>query len=200
MPSPEEILDYWFGKATNTLQINKDKAALWWGKSEQNDAECVERFADTLERVGNGDLDDWTREPRGTLALILCLDQFSRVIYRGTGRMFENDAQAQRLSQHLCDSADEQSLPVAYRIFAYMPLMHAEDMVLQDRALGLFEALADAEEDEAGRNIVKNNLKFMHAHRDIIARFGRFPHRNALLGRESTPEEIEFLKGPNSSF
>lgn len=200
MITPDEILHYWFGDSTNTAQINKEKAALWWGKNEKNDAECIERFSTTLERASRGELDVWLDEAKSAVALILCLDQFTRVIHRGTGRMFENDSQAQGITKRLVESEDDPTLPPAYRVFAYMPLMHAEDMALQDEGLRLFEKLIEAAEDEPSRNVLENNLSFMRAHRAIIERFGRFPHRNELLGRESTEEELEFLKGPNSSF
>lgn len=200
MTTPDEVIAYWFGPDADPATVAAAKSKLWWGKSEETDREILERFGPSLERAAAGELDAWCETPRGTLALIIVLDQFSRVIHRGTGRMFENDARAQGLCTGLLDREADRALPPIHRVFAYMPLMHAETVDLQERGVQAFERLADEADAEASKETFANFVKFAVMHRDIVARFDRFPHRNALLGRASTPEELEFLEQPNSSF
>jgi uncharacterized protein (DUF924 family) len=188
----DDVLEYWFGPDL-AGPIPDELSKRWFRGSEAFDREVRERFGPDVERAARGELEDWAGTPRGRLALVLLLDQFTRNIHRGDGRAFACDARARELALAGVERGDDRALPAAARSFLYMPLMHAEDLELQDRGVALFEAL---DRETSGGD----HAKYARMHRDIIARFGRFPHRNARLGRESTEEEIEFLKQPGSSF
>ena len=177
---PQDILHFWFEELSAKQHFSKD-AAL--------DASIASRFGATLEAAARGELFAWRSSPPGRLAEILVLDQFSRNVYRDTPRAFAQDAVALVLAQELVASALDHNLPAAQRAFAYMPYMHSESAVVQAEGMGLFTQLGD-----------ENTLRFALHHQSIIQRFGRYPHRNALLGRESTAEELAFLSGPGSSF
>ena len=179
-PEADTVLDYWF----NTLTPDQ-----WWVKDEALDAAIGARFGALLDRLGRHVPDDWRASPRGTLAAVIVLDQFSRNIHRGTARAFENDAAALQLAKDAVARGDDQALNAQERPFLYMPFEHSENLADQDRSVALFGALGNA-----------NLLDFAKRHRVIVARFGRFPHRNAILGRASTAEEEAFLKEPGSSF
>jgi uncharacterized protein (DUF924 family) len=135
-----------------------------------------------------GQLEQWRSTPLAALALVVVLDQFSRNMFRGTPRAFDGDPAALAAARGALERGLDRLLSPAERTFMYMPFEHAEELAAQRRSLALFEALDP------------NDMEYARRHHEIIARFGRFPHRNAVLGRESTPEEIEFLKGPDSSF
>ena len=175
----------------------QDVVAFWfdelepkqhWVKDPALDEAIRARFLPTYEAAVAGELEGWLDEPNSCLAYVIVLDQFSRNMFRGTGRMFAADEQARRATERALERGYDRQLPEARRSFLYMPLMHSEDLADQDRCVELFEA-------QGG-----DSASFARAHRDIIARWGRFPHRNALLGRTSTPEELAFLEQPGSSF
>jgi uncharacterized protein (DUF924 family) len=197
--NPEEIIEFWFGGGVDPVAVSEGQSSLWWGKSEETDRTILERFGATLEQAAAGELNDWCETPRGTLALIIVLDQFTRVIHRDTGRMYENDPRATDLCTQMIDGGTDEKLPPIQRVFGYMPLMHAESLELQERGVQAFQQLAEKVE-EGSRAPFESFVKFAIMHRDIVARFGHFPHRNELVGRETTAEEAEFLKQPNSSF
>ena len=176
----QAILDFWFQELTPDQHFTQNDAL---------DDEIAERFAPTLNAVCQGECWAWRTTPQGRLAEILVLDQFSRNIHRGTALAFAQDAQALVLAQELVAGGHDGALPPAQRAFAYMPYMHSESATIHAQAMVLF--------DQPG---LENNLAFEVRHRDIIARFGRYPHRNAVMGRTSTPEEIAFLQQPGSSF
>ena len=200
MSEHAEILEYWFGpNPHDAAACNEAQSKLWWGKSAKTDTEIAERFGETLARAGRGELDDWAEDPTSCAALIVVLDQFSRVIHRDTPGMFEQDDRAQALALRMLESGAIDELHPIQRSFVLMPLMHAESEGLQDRGVEAFAALAQAVPEEI-RKPFDNFHQYAIQHRDIVARFGRFPHRNANLGRESTPEELAFLEQPNSSF
>lgn len=182
----EEVLDYWFGPGDT---VSDEVRQRWFKKSEATDRDIRERFGDAVARAGRGELDEWAATPRGRLALVILLDQFTRNIHRERPEAFACDAKAQRLVSEGLGRGDDRELSAAQRAFLYMPLMHAEDFELQNRGVALFEA--------AGQGSFAD---YARRHRDIIERFGRFPHRNAVLGRESTTEELEFLREPGSFF
>jgi uncharacterized protein (DUF924 family) len=173
---PEEILDEWF----------RDPAR-WWKKDPAFDEHLREMYAEDVEAAIRGELDDWASTPRGALALVILLDQIVRNIYRGTRRMYAGDDRAVTACLRLIERAEDASLSKDERHFLYMPLMHSEDRRLQERSLEKFRELGQG-------------LEYAEHHAEIVFRFGRFPHRNAILERESTPEEVEFLKRPGSSF
>jgi uncharacterized protein (DUF924 family) len=176
----QNILDFWFTELTDKQRFAKD-AAL--------DALMRERFGGTLLAAAAGELYHWRADARGRLAEIVVLDQFSRNIWRDTPRAFAQDTQALVLAQELVAGEHDAPLPPVQRAFAYMPYMHSESLAIHALAVQLFA--------QPG---LEENLKFELRHRAIIERFGRYPHRNAVLGRASTPEELAFLSEPGSSF
>ena len=196
----DEILDYWLGELQPDGTASKDKTKLWWGKGEAIDAEIRERFGELVERGGAGDLDEWKATARGRLALVILLDQFSRNIYRGTGRSFSNDEKARALAIEGIERGDHEKLEPMQAYFLFMPLMHSENLDHQERCIAEFENAARGCALAGARKALEEGAKYGRMHRDIVARFGRFPHRNELLGRDSTAEEQEFLKKPGSSF
>lgn len=177
---PQTILDFWFTELTPKHHFAKD-AGL--------DDTIRTRFGANLQAAARCELFAWRNTPEGRLAEILVLDQFSRNVYRDTPRAFAQDALALALAQELVASGQDRSLPLAKRSFAYMPYMHSESALVHGQAVLLF--------DQPG---MEDTLRFERAHQTIIDRFGRYPHRNALLGRESTPEELAFLREPGSGF
>ena len=198
-PRIDEILNFWFGQGKGTAEICAEKKSLWWSKDEQVDSQIRNRFADITAGVHNGDLAHWQRDARGMLASIVALDQFPRNMYRGDRRSFDCDARARELVNTALDQELDQELLPVQRVFVYMPLEHSESLVDQDRCVELFERmLDDAADDE--RAFFEDWLDFARRHRDIISEFARFPHRNEILGRESTEEENLFLTRPGSSF
>ena len=197
--SIERLLEFWFGTQNEDQLIAAEKAALWWKKNHEVDEQCRSLFQPLVESAGAGTLDGWSATARGRLALILLTDQMPRNIYRGNARSFAFDATARAFCLNgLAQQADQALRPIE-RVFFYMPLEHSESLELQQRSVALFSTLATATTD-AQRKLFDGYLDFAQRHRDIIARFGRFPHRNALLGRASTPEEADFLGSPGSSF
>ncbi|AFU98121.1 DUF924 family protein [Simiduia agarivorans] len=178
--SPEVILDFWFDEI---------QPAQWWKKVPAFDQQIRRRFGQWLLAARTGELDHWAVDAWGTLALVIVLDQFSRNIYRDSAEAFAGDARALALASVAVDAGWDQQLNNAQKHFLYMPFMHSESLALHDRALQLFSALEG--EDPAA---------FERRHRDIIERFGRYPHRNEALGRVSTAEELAFLQTPGSRF
>jgi uncharacterized protein (DUF924 family) len=195
----EDVLAFWFGAPGGNAEIAARRRDLWFGKSPENDRAVADRFTATLDAATAGHLDRWARTPRGRLALVIALDQFPHHIHRDRPQAFATDLQALAQSLAALDAGEEAQLAPIERVFLYLPLEHAESLAMQERAVSLFEALArEATEDE--RALFDNFLDYAIRHRDVVARFGRFPHRNAILGRPSTPEETEFLKQPGSRF
>jgi uncharacterized protein (DUF924 family) len=174
------VLDFWFTELSPKQHYAKD-AAL--------DEAIRTRFGATLEAAARCELFAWRATPEGRLAEVLVLDQFSRNVYRDTPQAFAHDALALALAQELVASGQDRSLPLAQRSFAYMPYMHSESALVHAQAALLFA--------QPG---LEDTLRFELRHKEIIDRFGRYPHRNALLGRESTPEELAFLSEPGSGF
>lgn len=187
------VLDFWFG-APGSETAGQPRRE-WFVKSEAFDEQIRRMFGAAIDQAVAGGLREWDAEgPQGVLARILVLDQFTRNAYRNTPRSFEGDPLALAAARQLVDSGADKELPPWQRSFVYMPFEHAEDAFMQERAVELFSVLAA---DHPGFD---ESLDYAHRHRGIIARFGRFPHRNEILGRASTPEEIEFLRQPGSRF
>ncbi len=186
----QQVLNFWFGELCS--ESDGQIRTQWFKKDDAFDAEIRGRFGDLIEKALAGELQDWQARPLGKLAALLVLDQFTRNAFRGEARSFAGDALALKIALDLLDSGVQ--LAPQERWFALMPLEHAEDLAIQQRCVSEFEKLAA---DDARLNDALNSAR---RHRDVIARFGRFPHRNAVLARESTPEEIEFLKQPGSGF
>ena len=197
--SPESVLAFWFGAPGSAVEIAGRQGTLWFGKSPANDQAVIERFAATLTAATAGQLDHWVRTPHGRLALVIVLDQFPHHIHRDQPQAFATDPQALALSLAALAVDEDRQLAPIERVFLYLPLEHAESLDMQDRSVALYEALAhEAAVDE--RVLFDNFLDYARKHRDVVARFGRFPHRNAILGRPSTPDELEVLKQPGSRF
>ena len=191
-PSPEAlaVLTFWFDPA------HRDK---WWAGDEQFDASIRERFAATVDAAIAGRLSDWANTPSGWLALLIALDQFPRNLYRHDARAWKYDLHAQQLAVWGIEEGYDLQLPVIQRVFAYMPLEHAEDAGVQGRCVALFESLCgDLPPEERDR--YTEFLDYARKHQAVIARFGRFPHRNAVLGRADTPDEAAYLAGPGAGF
>lgn len=189
----QDVLDFWF-LPPDAADYGKPRD-VWFRKDDAFDAAIGARFGPLTEQAVAGGLREWDRQgPPGTLARIILLDQFTRNAYRGTPQSFAGDALALAAAQTLADSGADLALLPVQRWFAYMPFEHAEDARMQERSVQLFTALAA---DAAGYEGV---LDYAHRHRGVIARFGRFPHRNAILGRASTPDELAYLAQPGSGF
>jgi uncharacterized protein (DUF924 family) len=195
----ESVLAFWFGPPGSATAVAGRQRSLWFGKSPENDRAVAEHFAATLLAATAGELDHWTHTPRGRLALVIVLDQFPHHIHRDQPQAFSTDPQALTQSLAALAAGEDQQLAPIERVFLYLPLEHAESIEMQDRSVSLFEKLAhEAADDE--RALFDNFLDYARRHRDVVSRFGRFPHRNAILGRASTPDELEFLKQPGSRF
>ena len=196
MTSPDNLLHLWFGEpGSPPLAVSKQ----WFTKDEAFDRALRERFGPALEAGVRGELSSWTETPRGRLTLIVLFDQLSRNIFRNTPRAFAQDGLALALTHEALAGGDLGALTPVERYFVLMPLMHAEDVALQRRCVAEFEKLlAEAPGELTG--LMTSAVDYAKRHAAIVERFGRFPHRNAILGRASTAEEVEFLKQPGSSF
>nr|WP_242630679.1 DUF924 family protein [Stutzerimonas stutzeri] len=193
------MLHWWFGQGTSATEIAAEKQRLWFGYRPQQDAEARERFGALVEQALNGDLQDWAELPEGWLALVLLLDQLPRMIHRDTPRAFAGDERAQQLVRDGLAHGGDMLLSPIQRVFIYLVLEHAKNLAVQDLAVAHFTALRDiaAEHEQA---LFRDFLDYAERHRDVISRFGRFPHRNAILGRDSSDAEQSFLQQPGSSF
>ena len=191
--SPEAVLEFWFDAAPGAPGYGRMREVWFEGKNPLFDAEVRARLGAAHERAVAGAIGNWQNTPRGALALVILLDQVPRNIFRGTPRAFASDAQARETARAAIARSHDRALLPNERLFLYLPFEHSEDLADQERAIALVASLA-AFPDTA------NTIAAARRHRDIVARFGRFPHRNEALGRASTTEELAFLKEPNSSF
>jgi len=181
VPAPAQaVLDFWFREID---------PKLWFARDADFDRQLAERFGENVEQALAGGLAHWEDRPESRLALILLLDQFTRNLFRGTAKAFAGDARALELTLDALEKCMGESLPPVERKFLYMPLMHAEDAAIQEKSIAAFTALGE-----------EDSLSYAILHKRIIDRFGRYPHRNHVLGRPSSPEEKAFLLEPNSSF
>jgi len=197
--TPEAILNYWFGASGTAREIADRQSKLWFGKLPGKDREVSERFTPTFNAAATGSLDKWALTPRGRLALVIVLDQFPHHIHRDTPDTFAQDTKALALSLAALAAGEDRSLALIERVFLYLPLEHAESLAMQDLSVAQYQQLVD-EAPESERATFANFLDYAHKHRDVVVRFGRFPHRNAILSRPSSAEEIAFLKQPGSRF
>lgn len=186
----EAIHEYWFGELDEAGLCAIDHNALWFGVDEQNDAFCRTRFDAWLELARAEKLDAWTETGRGLIALVILLDQFSRNIHRGTAQAFAGDTRALALSQQTIANGHHLRLPTIHQVFLYLPLEHCEDIAVQEKCVALFQDLAQAIDNPQFASF----SGYAIAHRDVIAQFGRFPHRNAALGRQSSDAELAYLE------
>ena len=194
LPTPDDVLDYWIGAATDSAEVAGEKNRLWFGKSDITDADIRERFLPLLEILSHlPAAEDWAaRGPRQRLAALIVLDQFSRNIFRDQARAFAQDDLARLLSKDGLALDQDKGLSECERIFFYLPLEHSEAPEDQDQSVALFTALHE-DAREAFLGLTESTLKYAHAHKEVIDRFGRFPHRNAALGRDSTEDEKTWL-------
>lgn len=189
----QEVLDFWFG-APGGPEFGKPRAA-WFRKDDGFDDAIRTRFGDLIAQAVAGGLREWDEEgPQGMLARIIVLDQFTRNARRDTPGAFEGDALALAAARKLVESGAYRELPPVQRAFVFMPFEHAEEPRAQEQAVELFTELV------RDTGAFADMLDYAHRHRGVIARFGRFPHRNVILGRASTPEEAEYLRQPGSGF
>jgi uncharacterized protein (DUF924 family) len=187
----QEILEFWFG----------DGAAYrpeWFEKDPEFDERIRQRFGEDLERAIRGEYDAWAAVARGRLALVILLDQFSRNLFRGSPKSWAQDPKALDLVLEGIKLGHDTALSFTERMFFYLPLEHSEELAMQELSVLTYRALVDSRPADDGA--AKTVMDYAERHHEIIERFGRFPHRNEVLGRESTPEELEFLTQPNSSF
>jgi uncharacterized protein (DUF924 family) len=184
-----EVLDFWFGSEDEPGY--GEFREEWFKKDPEFDRQVRDRFEALYERAAAGGLDEWKVEARSCLALVILLDQFPRNMFRGDPRSYATDRKAQVTAEYAVDHALDRELPEFQRTFLYMPFMHSEDPAHQRRSVELFRRLGGSETDSS---------RYAVRHMEIVERFGRFPHRNEVLGRQTTPEEAEFLTQPGSSF
>ena len=182
-PLSEDILTFWFGTADLTSEI--EKRPVWFKSTPEFDGHLIEHYSDICAAAASGALDRLRNTREDCLALILALDQFPRNIYRGTAKAFESDPKARDLARHAMEQGFDRKMARWPRTFLYLPFEHSEIMEDQEKALALYSSFVDAE-----------SLKSAIGHHDAIKRFGRFPHRNAVLGRANTAEEEEYLNDP----
>ena len=197
--TPDTVLEFWFGTDEDDVAVAAERARLWWIKRDETDRAIRERFEAVVRQAARGELDAWAESPRGRLALIILTDQFPRNIYRNTPAAFGCDELARTWCKEGLRRDVHRTLRPIERVFFYLPLEHSESMEDQEQAVALFQELADSAGEQA-REMFRGFLDYALRHREVVARFGRFPHRNRILGRASTAEEIEFLKQPGSSF
>lgn len=190
MTVPRDVLDFWFS-APDSSEYGAARE-MWFRKSDATDATIRARFGADVEAALAGERRDWANGPRDTLAVVLLLDQFTRNIFRDTARAFAGDAQALQLAREVVDRGADRLLVPVERWFVYLPFEHSESLSMQEESLRLYRKLAAEGHPDA--------LAWAQKHYDVIARFGRFPHRNQLLGRDSSAEELAFLAQPGSRF
>jgi len=195
----ETVLNFWFGADPDDAAVAKEKSALWWSKGPEIDDEIRQRFESLVVKAAAGELADWQSTPSGRLALILLTDQFPRNIYHDSPRAFAQDSKTLAYCLDGIKRDFDFKLRRIERVFFYLPLEHAESLEHQEQSVRQFSALLD-EVGADQKNLFAEYLDFAVRHRNIIARFGRFPHRNKILGRKSTAEELAFLAEPDSSF
>lgn len=193
MARADEILSFWFGQLQDNKQYYDERRRLWFAAEATIDQDIKDRFYADYEQAVSPQLNDWRTTPRTALALILLYDQFPRNMFRGDPRAFATDAHAREVTQVLLTNSGDLRLRPVERMFVYMPLMHSEDVAHQRQSVQLFQQLAQDDPHI-------NSISYAERHLEIIERFGRFPHRNTVLRRTSTPEEIAFLHQPDSSF
>jgi uncharacterized protein (DUF924 family) len=188
--TPSDVLEFWFSEQSR---------ALWFEKNAAFDEAIRVRFEDTVRTAAAGELEHWERTAPGALALVIVLDQFPRNLYRGSARAFAADPRAREVADRALSRRLDQDIPLAQRHFFFLPFEHSESTADQERSIALFQAWAETHDGPA-RDQALEQMRYVHRHAEIVARFGRFPHRNEALGRESTEAEIAFLREPMSAF
>jgi uncharacterized protein (DUF924 family) len=193
------VLQFWFGDVDALGRSDVKHSRRWFMKDEAFDREIASLFTETYADVRGGRREAWLDDPRGRVAYVIVLDQFARNMFRGTPRMFEGDRQALAAAVEGVARHDDTELTVNERSFLYMPYMHSEDIAMQEISVTLFKELAESAPSELHGTMLAA-VQYAEKHREIIARYGRFPHRNTVLGRQSTSEELAFIAEPGSGF
>lgn len=188
-----ELLNFWFGNLGSADLPSSDRTNLWFGENETLKRQLAETFGKEYEAAISGQLNDWVKTPRGSLAFIILLDQFSRYLHRRTAQAFAHDAEALQCCIDGLQQKMDHSLTLIERVFFYMPLVHAEDTALQEKSIRLYQELVSLSMTETTQ-IYQLFLAYAYAHFRVIKEFGRFPQRNKVLGRQSTEAEMAFLK------
>jgi uncharacterized protein (DUF924 family) len=196
---PEEILEFWFGNALTSPEQVGPRSELWFSQNDEFDSQIQHRFDSLPEQAARGELDAWRGEGSSALALVLVLDQFPRNLYRHSARAFEFDPPAREVALESISRGFDEALHPLQAAFLYLPLEHAEDIGLQERSVQLIEQLT-ARAPAGLRPRFEQFTTYARRHRDVIHRFGRFPHRNGLLNRKSTPAEIVYLESGGDTF
>ncbi len=185
----DEIHQFWFASLDERGMSPAEQNTLWFKSSQETDQLCRERFGHLVEAAVSGGLQNWEASDRSLIALIILLDQIPRNIYRGTPSAFAGDARALALAQRCIAQGHHQRLPAIHQVFLFLPLEHSEDIEVQEECVELFRELSTI----TGLKAIEGYLRYAVAHRDVISEFGRFPHRNVILGRDSSPDELEYL-------
>jgi uncharacterized protein (DUF924 family) len=193
-PLVQTILKFWFGDPAVEATDYASRRKLWFGKQPEFDAAIRQQFQPIYEQAASGALDDWQQTPEGCLALLILLDQFPRNLFRDQPQAFATDAKALAVAQQAVEQGFDRQLDPIQRVFVYLPFEHSEDPQFQQQSVALFDQLQTAAPELA------DTYDYALRHQAVIDRFGRFPHRNEVLGRVNTPEEAEFLTQPGSSF
>ena len=195
----QPLLDWWFGSAATAAEVAAARSGLWFGKRDSQDFDARERFAGLVEQALAGELQAWQVDAQAWLATILLLDQLPRMLFRDSPRAFAGDPLARQLVQTGVARGWDRQLPPIRRGFVYLVLEHAEDLELQNQALRHFSEL-HASATASEQALFAGYLDYAERHQRVIARFGRFPHRNSVLGRASSAQELQFLQEPGSRF
>lgn len=202
-PRLSQVLEYWLGAEFPDNASALTRQQLWFTKSETTDEEIRKLFGGLLQEALMGKLDgEALEQPLGMLAVLIVLDQFTRNAYRGTAKSFAGDERALALALKAIDLGwdTDESIPTVARIFMYLPLEHSEDLLMQEHSVVAFEQLHQEAATPELREFFATTLDYAIRHREVIAQFGRFPHRNAMLGRESTVSERDYLSKPGAGF
>ena len=195
----QSILKYWFGDFDSNLATMENKSALWWGKDVDTDREIRERFTENLALLQAGQLNEWKRLPESYLAMIILGDQFPRNIYRDSAEAFAFDELALKLTNDGIEKGIDLKLSLIQRVFFYLPLEHAESMMMQELSVSKQKQVME-EANENEKEKFAGFFDFAVLHREVIEQFGRYPHRNSILGRQSTSEELIYLSKPGAGF
>lgn len=195
----KKVLEFWFGDIDEQGQVDPKITKQWFYKDPEFDTLVNKKFSEYLDSANMGAFDRWISQPLGSVALVVMLDQFPRNIFRGQAKSFSYDRKALSISQLFADGIQYLQVQPVCGQFGLMPFMHSEDLSVQKQGLEHFRLLKDKCHDYA-KDSMERVYDFALRHHDIVERFGRFPHRNHILGRESTPDEQEFLQQPGSSF
>lgn len=197
--SPDEIIEFWFADALTDPARAESRMPFWFKSTPEDDAAIAQRFTTTLQQAAEGTLAHWETQPRSALALAIALDQFPRNIHRGTPAAFDYDREALNVAKHGVAAGHLEALTTIEQAFFLMPFQHCENRACQREGVVLFERMVEEALPE-WRAIAESMLRYARLHHEIIERYGRFPHRNRILGRTSTPEEQTYLATDHESF